>query len=402
MSRFQRFPSESTVLWLISLLLVWAFLRGFATHPEPYGLGQYFYTYEAGFLIRGLIGTLVHAITGPSPTLIRAFVDPFTTVLYFLFIAILLLVWRDRRPSDDPARRLHDLLFLALLSGPLMIGIGATRGFLDTINLAVGLLAYLAFQRDRYLTALLLLGIAILIHEQIAFLMLPVLGWLTWNRLRECRVDGISRALPLLFAASVITLIVVDTGKGDTAQMLLLIHKVRIALEYTDYFERWVDPYFTIFAAHNKAALNLTFDHLERLTYPSHQIMLVPSLVFIALGTAAIATTRRWGSLLVYLLANLLPFGIMLFALDVHRYLFHIQLSTFLLLIEALRVAPVGERLRPPMIAGLLALTVAQLPITDYPVVELNARNSTPLYELVRNHGDPGLVPESRVGTRHY
>lgn len=397
----RRLPTEAIAHGLIAVLLVWAFLRGYALAPEPYGLGQFFYTYEAGFLIRGLLGSLVTALAGPEPMAMYALIQPLTAGLYFTFVAALLYAWRRlREPVPSAAAGLDDLLFLAVLSGPLMIGIGATRGFLDTPSLLVGLLAYLALRDTRRGLSLLLMAAALLIHEQVAFSILPAMGWLVWNRLIPRRNGHAIRDIATLLAMCLMVVLVTHTGQGDAAQLALLTEKVRTALQ-TPYFDRWSDPYLTVFAAQNDTARNITLVNFERFYLRSHQVMLIPTLVFTGLGLMRLAAARRWVALPVLLIANLMPFAIILFAMDVHRYLFHAQLTSYLLLAETLRTTAHAPPLRLLIAPLLLGLTVWQITITDYDTVKFNARNATPLYEIVRTYGDPDTVPATRVGTPH-
>lgn len=401
--RLSRLP-----VWLLTLLIAWAYLRGFSLHMEPYSLGQYLYTYEQGFLIRGLLGTLFGLAGGFEPMAVRAMAEVFSTWLYLFFIATLIWVFLKLRPNDPTGanpdlRSFSNLLFLVLLTGPLLVGIGATRGFADTYILTLSLLAYLAFIRQRYSLTFLAFSVAALIHEQVAFIVLPMMGWVAWNRHHPQLRFSKTLALDSLLLLSLIILIlmVVKLGKGSSDQQLLIIDKVRIALE-TPFFESWVDPYFTVFAAHNSPGFNFGFENFSRLAYHSHQTMLIPSVVFLTIGLSALALARRWASAGMFILATLMPLLVLFFAMDAHRYLFHIQLTGFFLLLETLRAthtsAPVIAKVFTP---ALLILGLWQASVIDYKVVEYNARNDVPLYELMRQYLGADSAPASRVWKRH-
>lgn len=398
-------------VWLLSLLIVWAYLRGFALFMEPYALGQYLYTYEEGFLIRGFLGSLFEFIGGPEPMAVRAIAEEFSTWFYFLFIATLIGTFIKLRPNEPPSTHpdstsFANLLFLVLLSGPLLVGIGATRGFFDTYILTLALLAYLAFVHHRLILAFLLTSLATLIHEQVAFTVLPMMGWVAWNRgIAEHSSPVSNKTLLqdglLLVSLVMVILVVVRFGEGTSDQQLLIIDKVRKALE-TGYLEAWADPYFTVFAAHNSAGFNFGWENFRRLGFDSHQTMLTPSVVFLIIGLSILLLAQRWLSALVFVIATLLPISILFFAMDAHRYLFHIQLTGFFLLLETLRMSPEAVSVtRKAFTPVLIILGLWQISITDYKVVEYNARNHTPLYELMRTYYGEDAVPRSRVWRWH-
>lgn len=386
--------------WLVAVLLIWNFLRGFALHPDPYALGQYFYTYEGGFLIRGLMGSLVTTVAGPEPMAMHRVILILSVIEYLGLIAVLLWVFGKLRHPDGPARATDNILLLILLSGPFLVGIGATRGFHDSLILSLGLLAWLAWVRERPLIALILMALATLIHEQVVFFILPAMGWWLWIHPQHR-----GRRLPLtpslsLAGMCVITLLVVHFGKASPAQLDLIHHKVAVALE-TPYLEVWANPQFIEIAAANDVPRNVSLHNYARLRFPGHLIMLSPALAFWLLAARPAFAQRRWAGIGVMTFAMLLPHSLYLFAEDVHRYIPYAGLTAFLIALHSLSLAPSTVRFPFLSNAVLLVFVLAQTLFWDYDPVHYNARNSTPLLELIRTVGDPNWVRPSQVGTPH-
>ncbi|MCP5141381.1 MAG: hypothetical protein H6980_03370 [Gammaproteobacteria bacterium] len=401
-ARFRQ-PFERAAPWLIAALLAWNFLRGFALYPDPYALGQYFYTYEGGFLIRGLMGSLVTALAGPAPMDMREAILLLSVIEYLLFIAMLWSVFTRLRADDDANRTLINLLFLVLLSGPLMVGIGATRGFHDSLILTIGLLAWLDFRAQRFLRSGLWMLLAILIHEQIVFFILPVMGWWTWLHRDGLRLDH--RAAMTLILLSAATLLVVVLGQASPAQLAILEAKLNGALQ-TPYLEQWGHPFKTLWAARNDALSNIGLTYLERLRFPGHQIMLLPTLLF-----WAVAATVRWrdtarrrgrgADLAMLAVAMLMPHLLYLVAEDVHRYIPYTNLTAFLIALTTLRQHGPAKPLADWARALLIVAILGQTAMWDYDPAHYNARNSTPLLEFLRSTFDPGWVRPSAVNTPH-
>lgn len=390
--------------WLIVLLLLWNVIRGFALHMEPYGLGQYFYTYDGGFLIRGLMGTLVRWIAGPEPMAIYAFLEVFTVIEYLLFVLVLLWTFQRLRGDDPTRREFHNLLFLVLISGPLLVGIGGTRGFHDVLIMSLGLMAYLAFRSHRLLLALALVTLATLIHEQLAFFLYPALGWRVWTRARHLapqqRLISVLPSVLALAAMCMVTLAVTELGKGSPEQLQILIDRVTEAL-HTPYLDRWADPYLTVLAASNNPTSNITLDNFERyIIFRGHLVMLATTVLFWMLGAWVLLQRHRLLDLFVYTIAHALPFTLLLLAYDVHRYTALSTLPSYLICVHTVKHYAVRP-LPPPYIPALILVIVAQTAMWNYDPVFFNARNSTPLLEGLRTVIPPSRLPQTRVGTPH-
>ncbi|MCB1738606.1 MAG: hypothetical protein KDI42_10800 [Gammaproteobacteria bacterium] len=386
--------------WLIAALLIWNFLRGFALHPDPYALGQYFYTYEGGFLIRGLMGSVVTALAGPEPMAMHGLILVLSVIEYLGLIAVLLWVFKQLRNAPEPARTTDNLLFLILLSGPFLVGIGATRGFHDALILSLGLLAWLAWTRARPLLAWVLMALATLIHEQIVFFILPAMGWWLWIHPQRRGLAIPGTAGLSLAAMAVLTIPVVHFGKASPEQLEIIQHKIEIALR-TPYLEVWGNPQYIGIAAANDVIENLSLHNYARLRYPGHLLMLGPALAFWLLAAGPLIANRRWADMAMLSLAMLLPHSLYLFAEDVHRYLPYSGLTAFLIALHSLRRFPLSEPSPDWLKPAILMLILAQTAIWDYDPVHYNARNSTPLLELIRSVGDPDRVRPSLVWTPH-
>lgn len=144
--------------------------RGFARTVHPYALSQYQYTYEHGFLIRGLPGELARHACGSSSDCLLSLVEKVGTCSVIAFaLAVWLVVQLQSRWS--PAA---NLTLAAFASGPLCVQIGAGRGYHDALTLALGVASYHAFVRRRFVTSVVLFGVALLVHELVAIYILPL------------------------------------------------------------------------------------------------------------------------------------------------------------------------------------------------------------------------------------
>ncbi len=391
----QRMP-----LWLLLTIITWAFIRGFALHPEPYGLSQYLYTYEEGFLIRGLVGSLFNFLVGPSPIAIKELAVWTSLPIYIGFIVVLIISFHKLTSMRERESKTDKLLFLVLISGPLLVGISATRGYHDTLILTLGLISYLSLRAEKPIQSLLWMSLALLIHEQVVFFILPFMGLHLWLQ-RHSHDQYIYRLETLvLILLAALTVIVIWQGQADARQALLLVEKIELALE-TDFFETWSDPYLTLFPAHNDVLHSLSLDNLPLILQANHLAMLATSVIFWLLGMQILIGQKKWADSLMFSFACLLPHTIYLVAWDVYRYLGYASMTSFFLLMEVRRHNPHKKALSPAIIMALSVFIAAQLSITTYRTVWVNARNSVPLYEIMRVVVGPESVPPCRIGTSH-
>lgn len=204
-------------------------LKGFARRVHPYALSQYMYTFERGFLVRALPGHAAKLVCDEQFECIGRLVDVLSTLAVVGFAIVLFVVVRARLASSSGS-----LLLAVVGSGPLLVSIGATRGYRDALTLTLGLLAYYCYTLGRRWLALLLFGVALLVHEIVAVYVLPlfVLPALVRQPLGR-RLRHVAVVLGLALA----THSVVRAGAADRAQRRLLVSKLeRSARELS---QRW-------------------------------------------------------------------------------------------------------------------------------------------------------------------
>lgn len=293
---------------LVLGVLAYTLAKGFASRPHPYALTQYMYTYEGGFLVRGLPGQLAALACGERFDCVWQFVNVTSSIAVCAFALILFYAVIARYRSYTA------LLLLAVVgSGPLLVSIGAARGYHDALTLGLGVLAFYFHTRGRTGLALVSYGLALLVHEIVAIYVLPlfVLSTLSPQPLRR-RVRHAAVLLSLLLATGA----VVRFGVADPDQSRFLAEKLRRSAPTLS--EGWwgYEPYG---ASASRDQSWLYPDRLEHLRADWNRPYLTPLAALVALTALLLLLRRRW-ELPVYLVLMVVPLSVYLVAWDYDRF----------------------------------------------------------------------------------
>ncbi|NIO29202.1 MAG: hypothetical protein GTO29_11690 [Candidatus Latescibacteria bacterium] len=209
---------EKKYLYIIVFVVgIFSLIKGFAIHPHPYALSQYLYTYEGGFLVRGLLGQTASLLFDADYVQIKKLVEIISICFVLLFFVAINLTFLNI--SNNREENL--LLFLIIVSGPLLVSIGSTRGYHDALMLSLGLFSYNFFVDKKYIISIILLSIAILIHEIVTVYILPLLAL----HLIDYKIDPLRKIITILFI-TILTITVLIIGKADNNQVQILKSKI--------------------------------------------------------------------------------------------------------------------------------------------------------------------------------
>jgi hypothetical protein len=322
-------PPQRAFVVLVFLVSVFTLAKGCAREVHPYALSQYTYTYEHGFLIRGLPGELVRLICGDRAGCIEIGAETIGMLALFGVIAVLPFVVKGQ--TGTPA----SLLALALAaSGPALVSLGATRGYHDALTLLIGLLAYHFYRRDRLLLAVACFLVALLVHELVAFFVLPLFllepslpRFRTWS----WRVAARAAVVAGLGAAA---LGVVHFGHADREQKRA-IHAAlkRNAPEHEQGFRGYRG--FGATAATTRPAV--TTNNARDLDQRRYRRYWLTPLLLASAVLALSIWKRNFAELPLWLAICAAPHAIYLVSWDVDRMLSLTGLTALFVLVEVLR-----------------------------------------------------------------
>lgn len=349
--------------------------KGFALSPHPYAYSQYLYTYEHGFLIRGLMGQVAHLLFGDDYGALRVAVDVLSAVSVAALVLGLFALFRWRYDTGPVAR----LVFLLVASGPLFVTLGATRGYHDAPMLGMGLIAYVLYGARRYLAAFACLTLGVLIHELVVMYVLPLFAVDLLDR-GGARTETLRRG-GVILAVALVTCTVVWQGRATDAQYDHLVGALErsepVLGEGWDGYLRW-GP----FAAGNSVGATAKTYRLKQLVWKKKvRPYLMANLAVLLLVPGILVRRREYGRAAVYAGILLAPHAAYLFAWDLNRLM---SLATFTGLVAGMHVASTsrvaaGRWLTVPV----LVFTLIQL-ATRYDVVDQYARGATLLSPPIR------------------
>jgi 4-amino-4-deoxy-L-arabinose transferase-like glycosyltransferase len=267
---------------LVLGIMAHSLAKGFALEVHPYALSQYMYSYEQGLLVRGLPGQVTKLACRERFECIERAVDVTSAIVVVGFVFALVLVVRAQWRSE------RAMWLLALVgSGPLLVSIGATRGYHDSLTLALGLLAYYCYRRRRTLLSLILFGVALLVHEIVAIYVLPLFALPLLTPQRPKRWFKHVAVVALMVAG---TLLLVRKGAADDRQQRALVAKLeRSAPELSHGWRGYGN--FGLIASEGSNSSRLHFARLKSLSRPDLRAYLLPIVVLVVL--AAVVLLRR-------------------------------------------------------------------------------------------------------------
>ena len=161
--------------------------------PGGYPFSQWFLSYHAGFIKRGLVGTLVTPLFHlKTPGEIRDCVHILATFVLCVLVFVIGLGIREILLSRLKARETFDrshaetiVALLAFAVSPAAVMMGNNNGFLDHFLLLYSLLSIFAVQRGRFVIPALLSAVAVATHEIYALFGLPVVLLAVIHQLRH-------------------------------------------------------------------------------------------------------------------------------------------------------------------------------------------------------------------------
>ncbi|MEO8678825.1 MAG: hypothetical protein ABI665_07255 [Vicinamibacterales bacterium] len=316
---------------LAGVVGVW---KGLAPALDPRKEFYWLFSYQYGFIRRGLMGTLVHPLlkvwsfADLKPMIIGAHV-----IACVAIIVALQMFFQDavRRNQRWEARITLALSFLCLMGSPLMPVLAHDAGYVDVYLMAVVLTALWFVVHERYVAAALTVVIGPLIHEGFVFLWCPVAIMLAWS----CAMLKADRAKKLILAAVPFLCTVGVIWYHDQTALRLSMAAWPASDEV-----KGAHMAYTF-----GQTLHSSFDHMSRYEFPGHwgnfmiavAYSLVPSLLLLWAAVFCYwqRWTARWPTLLVAVAATLSPLPIVALGWDLSRFLSWSNLAAAIVLIGA-------------------------------------------------------------------
>jgi hypothetical protein len=151
--------------------------------PNDFAEAHWLLDYRFGFVKRGLVGTLVSALTegfGARPT--EQSIAVLSSIAFAVFaVAIFALTLRVvHRLGWSPAAALAAVVFL---SSPFIVMSAHLVGYFDNILILMAVVSVVLLLRERVWSAAIVQAVAVLIHESAILIGFPVvcLAWLSIN-----------------------------------------------------------------------------------------------------------------------------------------------------------------------------------------------------------------------------
>ena len=351
--RARRFVTTDAPPWLCALISAAVMLislgRGFAREVHPYALSQYQYTYAHGFLIRGLPGELARHACGGSSACLLSLVEVVGTCSVLAFVLTLWLVVQAQSRWAPAA----NLTLAAFAAGPLLVQIGAGRGYHDALTLALGLAAYHAFVRRRFVTSVLLFGLGLLVHELVAVYILPLFALRLLFSVRERPLFLRQLGVVLVLTAGAVA--VVKLGHASPAQR----RDIETRLAASGQLARHWRQYRSAGIAAAKATTDRSNGaRPSQLTRPAVRRYFAPLTLALLLIAALLLAQRSLLLFPLYAALLLAPLAVLLVAWDIERLL---SLAGLTALCVCLAVEERGAVRRAPLYALVATLALATL-----------------------------------------
>jgi hypothetical protein len=319
-SRFDVWPAERVLLILFMLAGVVGVLKGLTPTLDPRKEFYWLFSYQYGFIKRGLIGTLVHPLLKwwsfdeLKPMIIGLHVLMCAGIIFALQLLFQDAVGREERRD---ARITLALAFLCLMCSPLMPVLAHDSGYVDVYLIALVLAGLWLVLHEQYGAAALVVVIGPFIHEGFIFLWSPLAIMLVWSSvtLKTGRAKKLFLvAAPLLCTAAVVWFH--DHGA------------LRLSMDAWPASDE-VKSGHVMFTFGQ--TLQSSFAHMRRYEFPGHwgnfTIALAYSLVpgLLLLWAAVFCYwqrwTARWTTVVVAIVATLSPLPVVALGWDLSRFL---------------------------------------------------------------------------------
>ncbi len=315
-------PAWGTLVLLALFMLagVVGVLKGLTPTLDPRKEFYWLFSYQYGFIKRGLIGTLVHPLLRlrPFDDLKPMIIGAHVIVCLWIIVALQML-FRDavRRTEGRDARFTLVLAFLCLMCSPLMPVLAHDSGYVDVYLIALVLAGLWFVLHGRYGAAAVAAAAGPLIHEGFVFLWCPLAIMLLWSS----ATMRTGRATKLLLAALPLFC---------TAGVIWFHNSHALALSMDD----WITPN-DIKSGHIVytfgQTLQSSFEHMRRYEFPGHwanvtvtlAYSLVPGLLLLWAAVFCYWSrwTAPWTTLLMAVLATISPLAIVALGWDLSRFL---------------------------------------------------------------------------------
>jgi hypothetical protein len=325
---------ERVLLILFMLAGVVGVLKGLTPALDPRREFYWLFSYEYGFIKRGLIGTIVRPVLALGsfddlkPMIIGAHV---ITCVGIIFVLQILFQDAVRRSERRDARITLALAFLCLMCSPLMPVLAHDSGYVDVYMIALVLAGLWLVLHERYGAAAVTVAAGPLIHEGFIFLWAPLAILLV----RSGATLKTGRAKKLLLAAVPLLC---------TAAVIWYHDREALGLSMAAWpaSEDVKSGHITFTFGQT---LQSSFAHMRRYEFQGHwgnflialTYSLVPSLLL--LWAAVFCYWQRWAArwptLLVAVVATLAPLPIVMLGWDLSRFLSWSNLAAAIVLIAA-------------------------------------------------------------------
>jgi hypothetical protein len=238
------------------------------------------------------------------------------------------------------------------------VQIGAGRGYHDALTLTLGVLAYYAFLRRRWLTSVLLFAGALLIHELVAVYVLPLFVLPIATSLKERAL--VWRQGAVLLALVACSVAVVELGHATRAQEREIASRLAATQPLARHWKQYRSAGIAA-AKIEPGTLNAArFADFRRPGMARYLVPLAGALVLV-LGLLVAARQARWFPLYAALIVA--PLAILLVAWDTDRLT---ALAGTTALFVCVAVEERTEFRHAPRYAFVLALGLAALGLTTH------------------------------------
>jgi len=299
---------------IVLVLLGVQVVKGTALFAHAYARSQYLWSYEFGFIKRGLIGTIALYFNEGSQYRIIGIINFFSYFTFFLFLYFLYrFIMRNAQTFRQKA------IAILFLSSPFVLAIGSLLGYFDAIILTILLGIYYLCENKKIPVAacLLLIALALAIHELSLFFVVIPSMYIIWMHPDTNR----PKKIMLLVATSVLCLVYIvaiyapNQAFNDNLNEKVLKYKHVLST-------RTGEDFFTFFSTY---ALTHNFLHDFKIPRLGMLVPLMPIYGFFVLITNWLVLRnlfplRKYITILLYLTACYLPLLIIVVGWDVDRF----------------------------------------------------------------------------------
>lgn len=357
---------------IILVIIAIQVLKGTALYENSYARGTYLWSYENGFIKRGLVGTIAMFLNDNNEYRLLGIIYFFSYLAYFFFLYVLYQF--ILKNAQTTTQKLVALLFL---SSPFVLAIGTLLGYFDALIIIMLLTAYNLCDKKNIpiLSFLVIVTIAIAIHElSMFFVVVPMLFFIWMHPQTSQKKKYFLLGSTCFLCIFYLVLASRPNIPFNNALELKVIKYKHILATKTG------EDFFEFLAGY---ALKNSFMHDFNIF---RMVMLVPMLPiygFFILITNLIALPvllreKKYQAALLYLSACYLPLLIILVGWDVDRFICLACCSAYVCFLVVTNHCPMIIQ-KPPGKMRFVALTCVALIslLTYYPVQGVYAEGET-------------------------